>query len=85
MTQVLALDRAVGTTVQALKDEGIFEETLIVFSSDNGAPAGAGSNYPLRGLKNYNFEGGVRTPAFIRGPKIDSGELFIKVYKYFNI
>jgi len=41
---------------------------LLIFSSDNGASVkGSGSNHPLRGAKNSNWEGGLRVPAFVTG------------------
>ena len=68
--------QAIGLTVQTLKEEGIFDDTLIVFTSDNGGLGdGVPSNYPLRGAKHYNFEGGVKTAALLRGPKIAAGKL----------
>lgn len=45
---------------------GMLENTLVVFASDNGAcPANGGNNYPFRGVKHTQFEGGVRVPAFV--------------------
>lgn len=45
--------------VQALKKAGIYENSLIIFSTDNGGQAGAGSsNFPLRGNKNTLYEAG---------------------------
>jgi uncharacterized sulfatase len=68
---VRALDRSVGRITQALKDEGLLENTLIVFSSDNGAPGYIGLddiNKPYRGWKLTFFEGGVRVPLFLSWP-----------------
>ncbi|KDR15167.1 arylsulfatase B-like isoform X2 [Zootermopsis nevadensis] len=61
------LDESVGKVVAALKSRGILQNTIIVFLSDNGAPTlnvgvwrNWGSNYPLRGVKVTQWEGGVR-------------------------
>ena len=63
---VSAMDDAVGKIVNALKEEELIENTIIVFSSDNGAPSHRyGSNYPLRGTKGSLWEGGTRSAAFI--------------------
>ena len=44
----------------------MMDNTLVVFTSDNGAcPTNGGNNYPFRGVKHTQFEGGVRTPAFV--------------------
>jgi len=73
---VTALDAGIGHIVKALKDEGIFNNTIIVFTSDNGGfiPGGA-SNHPLRGNKVTVWEGGTRVPTFITGPGLKSGEV----------
>jgi arylsulfatase I/J len=52
----------------ALKDRGMWNNTLLIQMSDNGGPAGlSGNNYPLRGGKMTNFEGGVRVVGFMTG------------------
>jgi len=64
------LDSGLGNITQALKDKGMWENTLIVFSSDNGGRADGqfgGNNWPLRGMKFSDFEGGVRVSAFASG------------------
>ena len=63
---VTSLDESVGKIVDVLKSKGLYDNTVIVFSSDNGAGLHAG-NAPLRGKKGEIFEGGVRVPAFIHG------------------
>lgn len=55
-----ALDEAVGQVIDALKDSGRLQNTLIVFSSDNGGPP-PGRNTPLRARKGTVYEGGVRS------------------------
>jgi len=47
----------------------MWEDTIFVFSSDNGGQIGAGSNYPLRGSKGSLWEGGVRVPGMFSYPK----------------
>jgi len=68
---VSAIDESVGRLVAALQETGMYADTLIVFTSDNGSgyrPA----NLPLRGRKGSVFEGGVRVPAFLHGPPLTS-------------
>ena len=67
---VTCLDRGIGEILQALKDQKIDENTLVIFHSDNGA-AGNGavaSNGGLTGYKFDEWEGGVRSPAVIKWP-----------------
>ena len=46
---VTAMDDVLGNLTQKLKDIGIYDNTVIVFSSDNGGIAGYDGNYPLKG------------------------------------
>ena len=62
-----AVDEAIGQIEQALKKAGMLENTLIVFSSDNGGPS-PGDNTPLRDFKGSIFEGGTRAAAFATWP-----------------
>ncbi|CAG9859294.1 unnamed protein product [Phyllotreta striolata] len=69
------LDQSVGAVTQALADRGILSNSLIVFTTDNGGPAegfnlNAASNYPLKGVKNTLWEGGVRGSALLWSPLI---------------
>ena len=65
------LDDVVGSVAEALKDAGLWDNTLMVWSSDNGAAVelttGMKSSYPLRGGYTTNWEGGVRADAFVNG------------------
>jgi len=64
------MDRAVGNILVTLQQQGITDETLVVFVSDNGGShAFGGSNVPLRGEKGQTFDGGVRVPAVMRWPQ----------------
>lgn len=61
-----ALDRGIGRVLDTLAREGIDDETIVVFLSDNGGVVGPSSNAPLRGGKGDVWEGGVHVPALIR-------------------
>jgi arylsulfatase A-like enzyme len=66
------MDDAVGLILQTLEELGLAENTIIVFTSDNGGVASGDSfstsNLPLRGGKGYQWEGGIREPYFIKVP-----------------
>ncbi len=57
------LDDCIGKVVAALKDSGLSEDTLVIFTSDNGGQLRVGANNgPLRGGKQDMYEGGIRVP-----------------------
>ncbi|XP_070551077.1 arylsulfatase J-like [Ptychodera flava] len=69
-----ALDDGISKVVDALKKNGLWKDTLLIFSSDNGAPVNAeheGSNWPLLGVKQQLYEGGTRAAAFIHGDMLE--------------
>jgi len=66
---IKALDDSVGRVLQALKDTGQLDNTVIVFLSDNGGLMGPTVNAPLRDGKAFLHEGGVRVPFVICWPK----------------
>ena len=61
------LDYLVGNVTRALKDSGHWEDTILVFTSDNGGPLDHTTNWPLKGGKHTFWDGGVRVVAFISG------------------
>lgn len=75
---VEAMDDAVGEVLKALDEMGLAENTIVIFTSDNGGVAAgdafATSNLPLRAGKGYQFEGGIREPYFIKVPGMGNGQ-----------
>ncbi|REJ83970.1 MAG: sulfatase [Acidobacteria bacterium] len=77
---VRSLDRSVGRVLAALRENGLEENTLVFFTSDNGAPGYLGLpevNRPFRGWKITFFEGGIHVPYFLRWPaRLPAGAVF---------
>ena len=72
-TMVESVDQAVGRIITILKEEGIFDRTLIIFTSDNGGLSGVTNNAPLRSGKGFPYEGGIRVPLIIFWPDFING------------
>ncbi len=69
---IMELDWSAGEIIKTLKEEGIYENTIFIFTSDNG-PA-VGSAGPLRGKKTNTWDGGQRVPGIISWPdKVPAG------------
>ena len=65
-----AMDQQLGKLFDRIKnDESLLNNTLILVMSDNGHEDGAGSSDPLRGSKTWLYEGGIRSPLIVWGPK----------------
>lgn len=76
-SMVSEVDKNVGQIVSLLKEKGIWENTIVIFSSDNGVHLVGGhdpdffdSNGPFRGYKRDLYEGGIRTPMIISWPSV---------------
>ncbi|MDB4615488.1 sulfatase-like hydrolase/transferase [Akkermansiaceae bacterium] len=70
MGNISQLDHALGQVMDALDKAGVAENTLIIFTSDNGpVPNYGGTSGGLRGNKRSSHEGGIRVPGVIRWPK----------------
>ena len=71
------MDNAVGVVLNAIDEMGLDENTIVIFTSDNGGvaagDASSTSNLPLRAGKGYQFEGGIREPYFIKVPWLTKG------------
>ena len=71
---VEAMDEAVGKVLKQLDDSGVTENTIVIFTSDNGglstSEGSPTSNFPLRGGKGWVYEGGIREPWIVRYPGV---------------
>ena len=70
---VTAIDDVLAQIKVALENNGMLDNSIIIFASDNGGLpiAGGANNLPLRGGKNTWFEGGIKTPSFLYSPLFD--------------
>jgi arylsulfatase A-like enzyme len=86
---IRALDRSVGRVLEALAKNGLSENTIVLFTSDNGGAHYIGLpeiNRPFRGWKISFFEGGIHVPLFARWPAaIPSGSRYGQPVHHFDI
>lgn len=86
---IRALDRGVGRVLEALHAHGLERDTLVFFTSDNGAPGYLGlpdSNRPFRGWQITFFEGGIHVPYFLKWPaRLAAGQTYAPPVHGFDI
>jgi len=91
--KILELDDSIGQIVRELKKRGEYENSIIMFLSDNGAkftktsdPKNDNSNYPLRGFKGTIYEGGTKVPGFIHSPLLQkSGYRYSGMFHFVDV
>jgi len=85
---IRALDRGVGQVLRALEENGLSDNTLVIFTSDNGGANYIGLpeiNQPFRGWKISFFEGGIHVPYFMRWPaRIPAGGRYAEPVHHFD-
>jgi len=67
---VESVDDAVGRIMDTLDELNLRDDTIVIFTSDNGGLIGPTSNKPLRSGKGFPYEGGIREPVIVRWPKV---------------
>jgi arylsulfatase A-like enzyme len=84
-----AMDQAIGQVLATLDREGIADNTIVLFFSDNGGAAysvGGADNAPLRGGKGETFEGGIRVVAALRWPQaIEPGQVMTQIMTVMDV
>ena len=86
---IRGLDRSVGRVMQALRANGLEDNTLVIFTSDNGGAGYLGLpdvNHPFRGWKITFFEGGIHVPYMMQWPaRIEPGQTFADPVHHFDV
>ena len=86
---IRSLDRGVGRVLDALEANGLTENTLVLFTSDNGGAGYIGLpevNAPFRGWKISLFEGGVHVPYFAKWPaRLPAGAVYEAPVQHFDM
>ena len=71
--------------VSALKKSGLYKNSVIIFSSDNGGNLPTVSNFPLRGQKGWLYEGGVKAVQFVHSPLLSQSYTNNKLIMFLTV
>ncbi|MFP6563782.1 MAG: sulfatase-like hydrolase/transferase [Myxococcota bacterium] len=84
-----AMDQAIGRVLDAIDEQGIADDTIVLFFSDNGGAAyatGGADNAPLRGGKGDTFEGGIRVVSLLRWPgHLEAGSHYDEILSVMDV
>lgn len=84
-----AMDQAIGRVLDAIDEQGIADDTIVLFFSDNGGAAyatGGADNVPLRGGKGDTFEGGIRVVSLLRWPgHLEAGSHYDEILSVMDV
>ncbi|CAH1780340.1 unnamed protein product [Owenia fusiformis] len=73
---VNAIDTGVGKIIQKLKETGMWEDTVLLFTNDRGGHTKSNNNWPLRGSAFNFFEGGIRGIGIVAGPVTKKAKMY---------
>jgi len=83
------MDQAIGRVLDAIDEQGIADDTIVLFFSDNGGAAyatGGADNVPLRGGKGDTFEGGIRVVSLLRWPgHLEAGSHYDEILSVMDV
>ncbi|XP_033646954.1 arylsulfatase B-like [Asterias rubens] len=80
------MDEAIGNVTRTLEEKGIRDNTVIIFSTDNGGKVGKGANnWPLRGEKATLWEGGIHGIGFVNSPLLHPSVLRTSNYEMIHV
>ena len=74
MAMVYAVDRGVGRIIKTLEKTGQLDNTLIIFTGDNGGEQNLSLTYPMHGFKHEPFDGGIRVPHIVWSKPLQKSE-----------
>ena len=74
MAMVYAVDRGVGRIIKTLEKTGQLDNTLIIFTGDNGGEQNLSLTYPMHGFKHEPFDGGIRVPYIVWSKPLQNSE-----------
>jgi len=81
-----AMDDSIGEVVELYKEHGLWNNTIVIFTSDNGGVnRGGGYNFPFRGEKGTLWDGGVKSLGFIHSPLLPKSRIGEKSFNLMHV